>query len=68
MEQVFLSMSDIEARYSVTRCSVYRWMRNGSFPLPVKFGSVTRWNLAEVEQWERDFIAQRPQKLKTARG
>lgn len=64
---VYISLNDILERFSVKKTSVYRWISKNTFPLPIKFGTVTRWNLAEVEQWERDFIAQRTQKFNAKR-
>lgn len=49
----FLSDKYLAARYEVARATVWRWVREGKFPAPVKIGSnCTRWRLADVEAWE----------------
>ena len=35
--------------------SIYRWIRQGRFPQPVRLGGNTvAWRLEDVEQWERE--------------
>lgn len=43
--------SDVQVcqRYGVSRCTVWRWAKEGRLPPPVKIGpSITRWRLSEV--------------------
>lgn len=54
-DQVYLSDSQVAARYSVGRCSVWRWARRPDFPKPVKLSpGCTRWRLADLKQWEAE--------------
>lgn len=49
----YLSDKYLAERYEVARATVWRWVREGKFPAPVKLGSnCTRWRLADVEAWE----------------
>lgn len=49
----FLSVKQIAARYSTSTASVWRWVREGQFPKPVKLSpGCTRWRLSDVEAWE----------------
>jgi len=49
----YLTDKDTANRYTVSRGTIWRWIREGDFPQPVKFGaSSTRWHLAELEAWE----------------
>jgi prophage regulatory protein len=50
-----LRMRDLTAEYGLTPASVYRWIGDGAFPLPVNLGSnsVVAWHREEVEQWVR---------------
>ena len=49
-----LRMRDLTAEYGLTPASVYRWIGDGSFPLPVNLGSNSvAWHRDEVEHWVR---------------
>lgn len=53
MDNLYLSDKQTAARYSVKRCSIWRWLREGDFPPPVKLsGGCTRWRLSDLEAWE----------------
>lgn len=48
--------SEKEGRLPVSAATIWRWVREGNFPKPIRLGaSVTVWDLAEVDQ----FIARR---------
>lgn len=37
----------------VSRQTIWRWVREGKFPTPIKLGpNCTRWNLEHVKSWE----------------
>ena len=56
MDQL-LTYHDVEARVNISRSAIYRMMRAGIFPLPLKLGSKTvRWHESEIAEW----IATRP--------
>jgi len=47
-----LRMRDLTAEYGLTPASVYRWIGEGAFPLPVNLGSNSvAWHRNEVELW-----------------
>ena len=49
----FLSVKQLCDRYSTSRQSIWRWVRDGRFPRPVKLSpGCTRWRLSDVEQFE----------------
>ena len=49
-----LRMRDLAAEYGLTPASVYRWIGEGAFPLPVNLGSNSvAWHREEVEHWVR---------------
>ena len=51
----YLSDQQIAARYAVSRGSIWRWVRGGVFPKPVKLGpGCTRWQLSAVQNWEAE--------------
>ena len=52
-----LRRDEVEARCGLTRSSIYRLMRSGRFPLPVKVGPrAVRWPEHELDAW----LAERP--------
>ncbi|RSV17502.1 AlpA family phage regulatory protein [Sphingomonas sp. ABOLF] len=54
MNQDFLSIDRVAARYDTSKHSIYRWMREElAFPLPIKLPSgVKRWRTADLLAWE----------------
>ena len=47
---VFLSVTQMAERYSVSPDTIWRWSQAGYIPKPVKINrQVTRWRLDEVE-------------------
>ena len=52
-----LRRHEVELRCGLARTSIYRLMRVGAFPEPVKVGPrAVRWPESEIEQW----LAERP--------
>ena len=50
-----LRISEVQARTSLGRSTIYRWAAEGRFPAPVMLGGrVARWVEAEVEAWMRE--------------
>ena len=48
----FISDKYLAERFEVSRATIWRWAREGNFPLPVKINGATRWKISEVEAWE----------------
>ena len=53
MEQVFLTMSDVQDRYGVSRQTVTNWINKASFPTPIRVGRSKRWNMNDICAWEK---------------
>ncbi len=52
-----LTRRDIEKRCQIARTTIYRLMRAGQFPEPIKIGPrAVRWPQSEIEAW----LASRP--------
>ena len=52
-----LHLSEVLSRTALGRSSIYRMMRDGSFPEPLKVGvRPVRWRESEIEGW----LAARP--------
>jgi len=49
-----LKIRDVLVRYGVTKPTIYRWMKEGLFPAPVKIGGGTvRWLEADLEAFDQ---------------
>lgn len=48
----YFSDKHLSQRYEVARATVWRWVREGRFPSPVKINGCTRWKLSDIEAWE----------------
>ena len=47
-----LKRQEVEARCGLARTSIYRMMRAGAFPKPLRVGArAVRWSETEIEQW-----------------
>ena len=52
MEQRLLTRTEVERRTGLGRSAIYRAMREGRFPAPLRVGPKSvRWLLSGVEQW-----------------
>ena len=52
-----LRLDEVKSRCGLSRSSVYRMMRGGSFPEPLRVGlRAVRWRQSEIEDW----LATRP--------
>ncbi|WP_231365736.1 AlpA family transcriptional regulator [Thioalkalivibrio sp. ALMg3] len=50
-----VSVYRIAEREEVSPSTVWRWVRNGDFPQPVRLSpGCTRWRLEDVERWESE--------------
>lgn len=55
MEDRLLTRKEVEGRIRLGRSALYRMLRAGQFPLPVRIGPrAVRWKASEVESWLRD--------------
>ena len=49
----YLRDSDLAKRYGVHRSTVWRWVRKGLLPKPIRLTpGCTRWNSAEIYNFE----------------
>ncbi len=53
---LYLTVTQVAERYTVSTDSVWRWARHGDFPKGVKIGAnATRWCLADLTEHEATF-------------
>lgn len=49
----FLKDRQVAARLGISRPTLWRWVKDGRLPRPVKLGpAVTRWRLSDIEKFE----------------
>ena len=46
-----MTRSEVEDLTGLSRSTVYKQMRSGGFPLPVKIGRAVRWRHDEIATW-----------------
>ena len=47
-----LRRREVEARVGVSRSTLYEWMKQGEFPLPIKLGKrAVAWRESDVTAW-----------------
>lgn len=55
MNDRLLTRHEVEARTALSRASIYRLMRDGSFPEPIRIGErAVCWRASELEAWLAD--------------
>lgn len=48
----FLNVTSVSARYQVSTTTIWRWVREGCLPNPIKFNGSTRWRVSDLNNWE----------------
>ena len=52
MDDVFMKRREVEKITGLSRTTIYRLMRSGKFPTPIKMGLKTvRWKMSELEEY-----------------
>jgi len=54
-----MRLVEVEEAVCVKTTTIYKWMKEGKFPKPIKMGFVSLWVRAEVESWIQQRIAVR---------
>jgi prophage regulatory protein len=53
-DDLLLRYEDIEKILTVSRSTIFRMIRNGEFPAPIRIsGGTSRWRMADVKAWVR---------------
>lgn len=53
LHQRYASDKQLSDFLEVSRQTIWRWVREGKFPAPIKLGpNCTRWRLSDVQAWE----------------
>jgi predicted DNA-binding transcriptional regulator AlpA len=57
LEEKFLTIKDVTDKVGFKTSTIYKYMKMGIFPKPVKFGKSSRWKLTDIEQWMKKIIS-----------
>lgn len=52
MDTLYYSDKSLASRYDVSRATIWRWVREGNLPKPVKINGSTRWSSHDLQKWE----------------
>jgi prophage regulatory protein len=53
-DDLLLRYEDIEKILTVSRSTIFRMIRNGEFPAPIRIsGGTSRWRMSDVKAWVR---------------
>jgi prophage regulatory protein len=48
----FYRISHLQKKLGVSRSSLWSWVKQGSFPKPIKLGkNCTAWNASDINNW-----------------
>lgn len=51
MQQIYFTIKDICETLKVDRSTIYRQVKAGKFPPPIKIGKLARWEQSTLEQF-----------------
>jgi prophage regulatory protein len=52
-EQRSVTVRHVARRFGVSPSSIWRWVKRGKFPEPVRLGeNCTRWRMSDLHEWE----------------
>jgi len=51
-KEYYYLRQDLESLFQISRATIYRWVKEGSFPKPIHLGAnMVRWKVSDVEEW-----------------
>lgn len=54
-----LTLPQVQAKIGAGKTFIYRSMKDGTFPRPLRISRFTRWLESEIDQWLSERIAER---------
>ena len=54
-EEKLLILKEVVNIVSFKRSTIYKFIKQGSFPKPLKIGYSSRWKMSEIRQWMENF-------------
>jgi len=51
----YQTRQELENLFKVSPATIYRWIKEGNFPKPVRLGAnMVRWKASDIEAWMTD--------------
>ena len=51
----YQTRQELEKIFKVSPATIYRWIKEGNFPKPVRLGAnMVRWKASDIEAWMTD--------------
>jgi prophage regulatory protein len=51
-KEYYYLRQDLESLFQISRATIYRWVKEGSFPKPIHLGAnMVRWKVSDIEEW-----------------
>jgi len=51
----YQTRQELEKLFKVSPATIYRWIKEGNFPKPVRLGAnMVRWKASDIEAWMTD--------------
>ena len=51
-ENPLIKRQELEKALTVSSATIYRWIKEGNFPKPVRLGAnMVRWKASDIEEW-----------------
>lgn len=66
-EPVFLTVGEMATRYRVRPWTIRSWMATGQIPQPLRIGHGLRWLLSDIEEFERQKVAEARERAEAVR-
>ena len=52
MPETYLKRQELESQFTISRSTIYRWMKAGTFPAAIHLGSnMVRWKASDIAAW-----------------
>ena len=52
LPETYLKRQELEAKFTISRATIYRWMKAGAFPPAIHLGpNMIRWKQSDIEIW-----------------
>jgi prophage regulatory protein len=55
LSETYLKRQELQAKFKVSRATIYRWTKEGNFPAAIHLGAnMVRWKASDIETWLAD--------------
>ena len=52
LSDTYLKRQQLEAKFDISKATIYRWTKAGKFPAAIHLGAnMVRWKSSEIEAW-----------------